>query len=49
MDCPWDGTGTTMVTLRGEENVGREGRRVWGERGEKKKSKWKEERGEGEG
>ena len=33
MDCPWDGTGTTMVTLRGEENVRSEGRRMWGERG----------------
>ena len=48
MDCPWDGTGTTVVTLRGEENVWRkgrrmcgEGRRMCGERGEKKKSKWK--------
>ena len=32
MDCPWDGTGTTVVTLREEENVWRKGR--------EKKSKW---------
>ena len=49
MDCPWDGTGTTVVTLGGEENVGREERekeeRTKGEKGCERK----EDKDEGEG
>ena len=47
MDCPWDGTGTTVVTLRGEEDVWRK-RRVNG-RGKGKKCELMKGGGEGKG
>ena len=45
VDCPWDGTGTTVVTLRGAERGGRE-RKRGGVRREEKEKRRKEGRGE---